>query len=171
MTSPLTRTCFPGMYWVLPWECSRPKGVIIWSAIDRWSDCIRQDRDYHHLGTLSTIPQHFTHTQWNPVIHCCLPMAICTAGSIDAKDIDFAQPIWRKVNLLLKTLKMLMYIFKKKFSEWLWITNFGRDRVQTTALLRPVKTVPLRSCTLIHSVTVTLLFLAYCRSCIKKVQF
>ena len=44
-----------------------PKGVsseggIIQSAIDRWSDCIGQDRDSHHLGTLSTILQHFTHT-------------------------------------------------------------------------------------------------------------
>ena len=78
----LTRTCFPGMYWVLPWECSRPKGVIIWSAIDRWSNCIHQDRDNPHLGTLSTIPQHFTHKQWNPVIHCCSPMSLCAAGCI-----------------------------------------------------------------------------------------
>ena len=32
------------------------------SAIDRWSDCIGQDRDSRHIGTLSTILQHFTHT-------------------------------------------------------------------------------------------------------------
>ena len=51
----LTRTCFPGMYWVLPWECFRPEGGIIRSVIARWSDCIGQDRDSHHLGKLSTI--------------------------------------------------------------------------------------------------------------------
>ena len=30
----LTRTCFPGMYRVLPWECSCPKGGIIRSVIN-----------------------------------------------------------------------------------------------------------------------------------------
>ena len=49
-------------FWVLPRECSRPKVSIIRSGIDRWSDCIGQDRDSHHLGALSTILQHFTHT-------------------------------------------------------------------------------------------------------------
>ena len=38
------------------------------------------DRDSHYLGTLSTIIQHFT--QWNPVTHCCLLMALCAAGCI-----------------------------------------------------------------------------------------
>ena len=37
-----------------------PKVVSSQSAIDRWSDCIGQDRDSRHLGTLSTILQHFT---------------------------------------------------------------------------------------------------------------
>ena len=48
-----TRTCFTEMYWVLPWECSYPNL--------RSTDCIGQDRDSHHLGTLSTILQHFPH--------------------------------------------------------------------------------------------------------------
>ena len=43
---------------------------------------IDQDRDSHHLGKLSTILQHFTHTQWNPVTHCYLPMSLCGAGCI-----------------------------------------------------------------------------------------
>ena len=30
---------FPGMYWVLSWGCLCPYGSIIWSAINRWSDC------------------------------------------------------------------------------------------------------------------------------------
>ena len=34
-----------GLKLVRPWACSRPKGGIIQSAIDRWSDCIGQDRD------------------------------------------------------------------------------------------------------------------------------
>ena len=48
----LTRTYFPEMSWVLPWECSRPKSGIIRSAINRWSDCIGQDRYSHHLQDL-----------------------------------------------------------------------------------------------------------------------
>jgi len=40
----------------------RPEGGIIRSEIDRWSDCIGQDRDSCHFATLSTILQHFTHT-------------------------------------------------------------------------------------------------------------
>jgi hypothetical protein len=39
-----------------------PEGGVIRSGINRWSDCIGQDRDSSHLGTLSTILQHFTHT-------------------------------------------------------------------------------------------------------------
>ena len=49
------------------------ENVIIWSAIKRWSDCIGQDKDSCHLGTLSTILQHFTHheTQWPaPACRC-----------------------------------------------------------------------------------------------------
>ena len=37
------------MYWVLPWECSRPESGIIQSAIAIWSDCIGQDRDSRNL--------------------------------------------------------------------------------------------------------------------------
>ena len=70
-----------GLKLVRPWACSRPKGGIIQSAIDRWSDCIGQDRDSHHFGILSTVLQH-SHTQWNPVTHCCLPMSLCAAGYI-----------------------------------------------------------------------------------------
>ena len=66
------RTCFPGVYWVLPWECSHPKGGIIQFVIDRCSDYIGQDRDSCHLGTQSTILQHFTHTQWNLLTHSLL---------------------------------------------------------------------------------------------------
>ena len=69
----LTRNYFPGMYSVLPWECSCPKGGIIWSVINRWSDYIGLDRDNCHVGILSTIPQHFTHneTQWPTAAHRC----------------------------------------------------------------------------------------------------
>ena len=49
----LSGTCSPGIYWVLSWECSRPECGIIWSAINRWSDCICLDRDSCHLDTLS----------------------------------------------------------------------------------------------------------------------
>ena len=38
------------------------KAVSSHTAIDRWSDYIGPDRDSCHLGTLSTILQHFTHT-------------------------------------------------------------------------------------------------------------
>ena len=38
------------------------QGGINRSAINRWSDCISQDRDSCHLGKLSTILQQFTHT-------------------------------------------------------------------------------------------------------------
>ena len=69
------------MYWVLPWECSHPKGGIIRSTIDRWSDLIGQDRDGRHLGTLSTILQHLTHTI-NPATHCCSPMSLCAATAL-----------------------------------------------------------------------------------------
>ena len=43
------------MYWALPRECSHSKGGIIWSTIDRWSDCIGPNRDSRHLGTLSNM--------------------------------------------------------------------------------------------------------------------
>ena len=68
-----TRTCFPWMYWVLPWEFSCPKGGIIRLGIDRWSNLIGQDRDSCHLGKLSTILQHFTHnkTQWPTAARWC----------------------------------------------------------------------------------------------------
>ena len=33
----------PGVYWVLPRECSHPEGGIIQSSINRWSDCIGQE--------------------------------------------------------------------------------------------------------------------------------
>ena len=60
-------------YILLPWECSRPEGGIIRSGIDRWSDCIGPDRNSRHLGTLSTILQHFTHheTQWPTTTRWC----------------------------------------------------------------------------------------------------
>jgi hypothetical protein len=49
------------------------KGVSSQFAIVRWSDCIVQDRDSCHLGTLSTILQHFTHneTQWTTAARWC----------------------------------------------------------------------------------------------------
>ena len=62
-----------------------PKAVSSHTAINRWSECIGPDRDSHHLGTLSTILQHFTHNEislWNPVTHCCSPMSLCAAGCI-----------------------------------------------------------------------------------------
>ena len=62
-----------------------PKAVSSHTAIDRWSDCIGPDRDSRHLGTLSTILQHFTHNEsslWNPVTHCCSLMSLCAAGCI-----------------------------------------------------------------------------------------
>ena len=69
----LTRTCFPGMYWVLPGECFRPKGGIIQSMINRWSDYIGQDRDSRHFVTMSTTLQHFTHIeiQWPTAARRC----------------------------------------------------------------------------------------------------
>ena len=42
---------------------SAPKAVSSHTAIDRLSDCIAPDRDSRHLGTLSTILQHFTHNE------------------------------------------------------------------------------------------------------------
>ena len=50
-------------YWVLSCECSRPKGGIIRSVTDRWSDCIGQDRDSCNLDTLhiNHLTIHFTH--------------------------------------------------------------------------------------------------------------
>ena len=41
-------------------------------------DCIGQDRDSRHLGT----SYNNSHTQWNPVTNCCLPILLCTAGCI-----------------------------------------------------------------------------------------
>ena len=41
-----------------------PKAVSSHTAIDRWSDYIGQlVGDSHHLGTLLTILQHFTHNE------------------------------------------------------------------------------------------------------------
>jgi hypothetical protein len=51
-----------------------PKAVSSLSAIDRWSDYIgRLVGDSHHLGTLSTVLQHFTHNeiQWPTAAHRC----------------------------------------------------------------------------------------------------
>ena len=50
-----------------------PKAVSSQAAINRWSDFIGQDRDNHHLGTLSTILQHLTHneTQWPTATRRC----------------------------------------------------------------------------------------------------
>ena len=45
-----------------------PKAVSSQSGIDRWSDCIGQDRDSRHLGTLLTTLQHFT-IPWEHKIH------------------------------------------------------------------------------------------------------
>ena len=42
---------------------SAPKAVSSHTAINRWSDCIGPDRNSCHLGTLSTILQHFTHNE------------------------------------------------------------------------------------------------------------
>ena len=59
-----------------------PKEVSLCTGIDRWSDCIGLDRDSCHLGTLSTILQHFTHNEsslWNPVAHIWLPISLPAA--------------------------------------------------------------------------------------------
>jgi hypothetical protein len=79
----LERTCFPGMYWLLPYvNVPALKAVSSQSAIKRRSDYIGLDRDSCHLGILSTILQHFTltmkvhsKTQWptaarNITLHC-----------------------------------------------------------------------------------------------------
>ena len=60
------------------------EGSIIQSVIDKWSDCIGQDRDSHHLGT---ILQHFTHTM-KPSDPLLLPdVTLCCkmypAGKVD----------------------------------------------------------------------------------------
>ena len=61
----LTRICFPGMYWVLPWECSSLEGIIIhlWC---RWSDCIGYRIEIVWLYTINhliTLQIH-NETQW-----------------------------------------------------------------------------------------------------------
>ena len=59
-----------------------PKVVSSQSAIDRWSDCIGHlVGDSCHLGTLSTILQHFTHneTQWpNAARQCHFAVSLCS---------------------------------------------------------------------------------------------
>jgi hypothetical protein len=52
----------------------------------RWSDCVGQDRDICHVGTLST-SYKTSNTQFNPVTHCCLRMSLSCrmypAGKVD----------------------------------------------------------------------------------------
>ena len=67
------------MHWVFSMKMFPPKFSIIQSAIDRWFDCIGQDRDSCHLGTLPTILQHFTHTT-KPVTHYSSLVSLCAAG-------------------------------------------------------------------------------------------
>ena len=75
----LTRTCFPGMYWVLPWEYSYPKGGIIRSGINR----IILFAKIEIVTSWYTInPPTTLHMQWNPVTHYCRPMSLCAAGCI-----------------------------------------------------------------------------------------
>ena len=44
-----TRTCFPGMYWVFPWECSRPKGLTVLARIEICSWIKYQRYQLHNL--------------------------------------------------------------------------------------------------------------------------
>jgi hypothetical protein len=67
-----------------------PKGGIIRSVIDRWSDCIGQDRDSSHLGTLSTILQHFTHTM-KPSDPLLLADVSLRCGMYPADKVDISQ--------------------------------------------------------------------------------
>ena len=82
LTSECTRTYFPGMYWVLPWECSRPRSSDLPST-DGLTVCIGQDRDSHQLGTLSTILQHFTHTRKLMVADVTLRCGMYPAFKVD----------------------------------------------------------------------------------------
>ena len=61
MTSPgpALQECTGSCYENVPAQ----KAVSSVCDVDRWSDCIGQDRDSSHLGTLTTILLHFTHTQ------------------------------------------------------------------------------------------------------------
>ena len=113
----LTRTCSPGMYWVLPWECVRNKGGIIGSAIERWSDCIGLDRDSCHLGTLSTILQHLIH-KMKPSEPLLLTDVTLHRGMYPAGKVDISQhltiprfPQWD--NTVGSPVQMLVYCVVK----------------------------------------------------------
>ena len=79
-----------GLKLVRPWACSRPKGGIIQSAIDRWSDCIGQNKDSLHLCTLSTILQRITHTM-KPSEPLLLPDVTLCCGMYPAGKVDIFQ--------------------------------------------------------------------------------
>ena len=51
---------FPVLSWNVLGVAMRMFPPQRWYHPIRWSDCIGQDRDSRHLGTLSTILQHFT---------------------------------------------------------------------------------------------------------------
>ena len=102
------------MYWVLPWECCRHEGGIIRSAIDRWSDCIGQDRDSRHLGTLSTILQHFTHTM-KPSDPLLLSNVTLHCGMYPADKVDTLPSLGspRVTTLLASPVRTLVYCVVK----------------------------------------------------------
>ena len=66
------------------------EGGFILSVMDRWSDCIGQDRDSRHLGTLSTILQHFTHTM-KPSDPLLLADVTLRCGMYPADKVDISQ--------------------------------------------------------------------------------
>ena len=53
---------------------SHPRQQMVWL-------CRLQDRDSIHIQYTINHPTTL-HTQWNPLTHCCSPMALCTAGCI-----------------------------------------------------------------------------------------
>ena len=64
----LTRTCFPGMYWVLPWECSCPEGGIIclWCQQMVWLYWLHNRDSMPNWYTINHPTTLHTHneTQW-----------------------------------------------------------------------------------------------------------
>ena len=66
-----------------------PQKLIIRSGIHRGSYCIGQDRDNHHLGTLSNILQHFTYTM-KPSYPLLLAYVALTCGMYPAGKDDIS---------------------------------------------------------------------------------
>ena len=94
-----------------------PQIGIIRSEINRWSDYIGQDRDSHHLGTLSTGLQRFIHTM-KPCDPLLLFDVTLRCGMYPSGKVDISQHLAipgspREIILLVTPVRTLVHCIVK----------------------------------------------------------